>query len=295
MHTATFIEGLKPLANVYDTFMLDQWGVLHFGKQAPSYVIETLEHLKERGKSVVIISNSGKGADFSVGRLEELGINRDLYTHIVTSGEMVRQGLTMKTGPVFQDLGETCYLIADSHDETVKELPVKTTTKPADANFILMTGVDYLSQTLESYDPILKECLENKLPLICANPDMVAVEDSGTYYGPGALAARYKEMGGEVRYIGKPHKSIFAYALTLVANATPSKTIMVGDSMGHDILGGAGMGFDTCLISTGSHEELFKENSQEKAMQKLEEQYNTSATYVISHFSLEDIAQKDAA
>ncbi len=295
MNTATFIEGIKPLANIYDIFMLDQWGVLHFGKRAPKYVIETLEYLKERGKSVIIISNSGKAADFSVQRMKKLGIDRDLYTHIVTSGEMVRQGLTMKTGPVFQDLGAKCYLFTDSKDKTSKDLPVDLVKSPQDADYALMTGVDYLTKSLEDYDDALKACLENKLPLICANPDMVAVEESGTYFGPGAVAARYKEMEGEVRYVGKPHKSIFAYALSLVVNATPSKTIMIGDSMGHDILGGAGMGFDTCLISTGSHDELFTKNKMEIAMKKLEDEYNTSATYVMPHFSLDDIAQKDAA
>ena len=51
--------------------------------------------------------------------------------------------------------------------------------------------------------------------MICANPDMVTVYGHERAVGPGAVAHRYHELGGAVHYIGKPHKAIFRYCLSL--------------------------------------------------------------------------------
>lgn len=287
----TIIEGISKLITTYETFILDQWGVLHFGQKAHSSVIDALKNLKQLGKTTIILSNSGKGAEYSRKRLEELGIGPKLYTDFVTSGEMVRQGLMKKEGPVFKSLGRRCLLISAKNDRTTVEgLDLDVTDDPANADFILMTGCDNRTKSVQDYERLLRDCAAKGLKMICANPDMVAVDGVETHYGPGQIAARYTDFGGVVDYIGKPHKPIFAYALSLVPEGLPSSTIMIGDSMGHDILGGAAMGFDTCLTMTGAHAAHFNATEGDRAkiqntVAKLARQYGAAPSFVIPRFT----------
>ena len=92
-----------------------------------------------------------------------------------------------------------------------------------------------------------------RLPLLCANPDVKMFGAQGFLPGPGALAQFYESLGGEVTYIGKPHRAIFVAALHLLGDPPPSRVLMVGDSVNHDIAGGNGVGLLTALITSGVH------------------------------------------
>ena len=93
MSTMTFCQGLYELMDSYDGFIMDQWGVLHNGVQAYEGVIDSLGHLKQRKKQVVILSNSAKRSDDNVERLKKLGIKPSMYKAVVTAGEVAWQGL----------------------------------------------------------------------------------------------------------------------------------------------------------------------------------------------------------
>ena len=46
--------------------------------------------------------------------------------------------------------------------------------------------------------------------MICANPDICALQPDGSFaYMPGKMAKRYEEMGGNVIYFGKPYVEHF--------------------------------------------------------------------------------------
>ena len=55
------IARLSALADSFDLFMIDQFGVLHDGVSPYLGAIECLASLKARGKGVVLLSNSGNG------------------------------------------------------------------------------------------------------------------------------------------------------------------------------------------------------------------------------------------
>ena len=50
------INNISEIIQKYDTFILDQWGVLHNGGNAFEHAVETLKLLKENNKKVVILS-----------------------------------------------------------------------------------------------------------------------------------------------------------------------------------------------------------------------------------------------
>ena len=51
------IQGIKDIINSYDTFILDQWGVMHDGKRGYDHAIECVNFLKKNNKNLIIISN----------------------------------------------------------------------------------------------------------------------------------------------------------------------------------------------------------------------------------------------
>lgn len=67
------IPALSAVADAYDAFLVDQYGVLRDGRGPYPGAAETLVRLKQAGKRVIILSNSGKRSAENDRRLEALG------------------------------------------------------------------------------------------------------------------------------------------------------------------------------------------------------------------------------
>lgn len=260
-----FCEGISDISDSYSGFIIDQWGVLHNGETVYEDVIECLKELKARKKYVIILSNSGKRAEENKERLKKLGIGPSLYSTIVTSGEMTWQGLEHQNEGVFKDIGTKCYLISRGGDRSIiKDSKVELVDDIAKADFLLISGLDSPDKTLEDYEPVLKHAVRKQMKCLCANPDMRGVMGGMTIMGPGTLAQRFQDFGGVVHYIGKPHQPIFQHCIKLLQDQEiyPGETVVIGDTMGHDILGGALANMDTCLVKTGLHEPVFRKTTE---------------------------------
>ncbi len=256
-----FCQGISDISDSYSGFIIDQWGVLHDGVKVFDGVVDCLKQLKERQKFVIILSNSGKRAEPNQERMEEFGIPPDLYDLIVTSGEFTWQGLNSQTEGYFQNIGKRCFVISRGGDRSIIEgLDVELVDEPKDADFMIISGADSPSKTLEEYEPVLKQAARYKLKAICANPDSLGVMGGKNIMGPGTLAARYKDFGGIVHYVGKPHQPIFQHCIKVLQQQQiyPGQTVMIGDTMAHDILGGTLVNIDTCLVKRGIHSSVFK-------------------------------------
>lgn len=281
-----FIDGLGEIVDDYDLFLLDQFGVLHFGQKAPSSTEEALRFLKAQGKCVVILSNTSKDVVHSAARLAQWGIPAELYDLLVTSGEIVRLGVQRRDFAPFDTLASNrCFFISRTGDyQGFDDIGLEFMDDPAQADFIIMTNCDYRTRPLDSYFPMLEACRAHDLLMISANPDKVVVEGDQTFYGPGQIAAHYEKIGGRVHYIGKPDKAIYDYTLNQLPPVAAKRTLMVGDSMGHDIVGGARMHFGTCLTRTGAHAAMFQEHGDHEAVERLSRQYGVAPKFVMPKF-----------
>ena len=258
MSTMTFCQGLYELMDSYDGFIMDQWGVLHNGVQTYDGVIDSLNHLKQRKKQVVILSNSAKRSDDNVERLKKLGIKPSHYKSVVTAGEVAWQGLRTQTDAPFKDIGKKCYLICRPDDSgLLNGLDIEIVKDIEEAEFILITSFDPNGTKLEDLDPVFKKAVIKRLPAICANPDMITVYGHERAVGPGAVAKRYHDLGGMAHLIGKPHKTIFRYAQGLFEGVIPSRILVIGDSLQHDIAGAIAVDMDTAFITSGIHNSAF--------------------------------------
>ena len=63
---------LEALAERYDAFLIDQFGVIHDGAQAYEGAVDAMSYLQRRGRKVVIISNSSRRKGDTVARLRSM-------------------------------------------------------------------------------------------------------------------------------------------------------------------------------------------------------------------------------
>lgn len=273
MSNMTFCQGLYELMDSYDGFIMDQWGVLHNGLHPYDSVLDSLNHLKHRKKQVVILSNSAKRSADNVERLKKLGIKPGMYKAVVTAGEVTWQGLKEQKDAPFKGLGKKCYLISRPDDKSLLNgLDIELVPDIEQANFILINSFDTAAMKPEALDPVFKKASAKRIPMICANPDTITVYGHERAIGPGAIANRYHELGGAVHYIGKPHKTIFRYCLTLFDGVIPSRILVIGDSIQHDIAGGVAVDLDTAFITGGIHASAFKPGMSTEQKRKVMEQ-----------------------
>lgn len=249
--------GLGELADRYDVFLVDQWGVLHDGHRPFPGVLQCLRRLAQAGKRVIIISNSGKRAACNAVRLDALGFPRNRYTQLVSSGEIAWQMLAAGRG-VFRSLRRTpCLLLASDAAETFADgLATPLVARVEAAGFILLAGVDD-TRPPAFYQAMMREGVARQLPLICINPDLTRMTSAGLQPGAGALAREYQAAGGKVYFIGKPYPEIYQHCLHLAQDAPLSRVLAVGDSLHHDVAGGLSAGLDTLLTLEGVHRDHF--------------------------------------
>ena len=276
-----FCQGISDISDSYMGFIIDQWGVLHNGEKPYDGVLDCLKELKARNKFIIILSNSGKRSEENIARLKKIGIGPSMYDVLLTSGEMCWQGLKNQDKGFFKGLGKKCYLITRGDDRSIVDgLDIEVVANIKDANFLLIGGADSPEKTLEDYEPVLKAAVRKQIIALCANPDSLGVMGAQNIMGPGTLAARYKDFGGVVHYIGKPHQPIFQHCIEILQQKEiyPGQTIMIGDTIAHDILGGSLVNIDTCLVMSGLHNAALKKAKTaadlDKALTNLVNQYN---------------------
>lgn len=276
------IEGIGALADEFDIFLLDQWGVIHDGVDLHPGALEAMQKLAAADKKTVILSNSGKRASDSHGRLDSLGVDRSLYLEIITSGELVYKNLAMRTDPFYAALGKRFLMFAwDTNRGIVEGTGFEEVGEIGDADFILCAGTD--QQDLSWYDPFLEEGLARGLPMICANPDRVSVQPDGSLkICPGAIAEVYERRGGKVRWHGKPTREVYEMCGEIAGGL--DRAIGVGDSLIHDIKGASDAGIASLLILGGIHSEEVERPLTPQGIDALAGKYGARPTHAADLF-----------
>ncbi|WP_298376138.1 TIGR01459 family HAD-type hydrolase [uncultured Bradyrhizobium sp.] len=251
---ASPIAGLHAIADRFDHVLLDQWGTLHEGLAVFPAALDCVARLREAGKRILILSNSGKRASSNQRGLAALGLPPEAYDGVLSSGEVTWRGLHAREQAPFADLGRACFLISRDGDRSIVEgadLVVVSTMR--DADFILLGGLDDDAAEPERWRAQLMAAAARQLPMLCANPDLVMFGAAGLIPAPGALAAFYQSLGGTVLFVGKPYPPMFAAARDRLGHPPPDRILVIGDSLDHDIAGGRAAGMLTLLIGSGAH------------------------------------------
>ena len=210
------LHGIGEIADAYDGFILDVWGVLHDGLKPFPGVLDALRRLRKQEKRVVVLSNAPRRAAPVGNRLAEIGIPPELYDHIHTSGEETWQHLKRRDDPFYAALGQACYLIAPPRDNGVMEgLDFERVEDIAAAEFVFNTGPWGWDEDVVRYEAMLQGARQRNLPMVCANPDLVVHHQGRRAICAGAIAQRYEELGGTVRWHGKDRDEVYRPAVQI--------------------------------------------------------------------------------
>jgi HAD superfamily hydrolase (TIGR01459 family) len=249
------LPGFAPLAERYEGFILDLWGVIHDGVNAFPHAVDCLARLRAAGKRTLLLSNVPRPNNAAQDLMRGMGIPDDLYSDILTSGEAVRRSLQDPPDLWWAELGARVFHLGPERDRGVMEgLSLTKVSEPADANFVLNTGPDdHRNPTdMAEFEDVLRDCARHHLPMICANPDLHVIRGGVRVLCAGSLALRYRELGGDVRSIGKPDPTIYQPVLQSLGLPV-DRVLAVGDALHTDIAGAAGVDIASCWVLSGIH------------------------------------------
>ncbi|WP_407158906.1 TIGR01459 family HAD-type hydrolase [Bradyrhizobium sp. STM 3557] len=252
-----FVERLRDLVGGKQVVLSDIWGVVHNGLEAFPDACEALHRYRSEGGTVILITNAPRPADSVQRQLRKLGVADDVYNAIVSSGDLTRHYVAAHPG------GKVFWLGPERDNSIYRGLAL-TISPLEEADYIICTGLfDDETETPDDYRPMMLRARERKLPLICANPDIVVERGDRLIYCAGAIAELYRELGGEVIFYGKPHQPIYERAMELAAAhvshpITRDKVLAIGDSVRTDLAGAHGFGIDLLFVTRGIHSEEFE-------------------------------------
>jgi HAD superfamily hydrolase (TIGR01459 family) len=249
------LSGFASLADRYNGFVLDLWGVIHDGVNAFPHAVETLKHLRAAGKRTLLLSNVPRPNGAVQTMMRRMGIEDSLYTGILTSGEAVRRALQNPPDLWWAELGTRVFHLGPERDRPVLDgLPLIVAKTPAEADFVLNTGPDdhRNPSNMAEFESVLADCARHRLKMICANPDLAVIRGGVRVLCAGALAVRYLELGGDVRSLGKPDPAIYQPVLGQL-DLPPDQVLAVGDSLHTDIAGAVSVDLASCWVLDGVH------------------------------------------
>lgn len=251
------IPSLSDISHLYDVIYCDLWGCLHNGKAPFPAAVAALQAFRAAGGTVLLLTNSPRPKPGVIRQLDILGVPRDCWDDIATSGDAAQHALF--SGAV----GQNVWHIGPERDlgfftETPDDIPQTPITRVplAQAQGIVCTGLfDDQTETPDDYRGQLLLAKVNRLKMLCANPDIAVDYGDRRIFCAGALAQLYTDMGGEVLYFGKPHPPIYDLAQRRLAAShgitSPDRVLCIGDGIATDIQGANGEGLDALFITGG--------------------------------------------
>ena len=247
------LSAFAGISDRYDGFIFDVWGTLYDGGNAFPGALETVKALAERDKKILVLSNSPRIPVIVGERLKAIGFELGWFTEIVTSGGMVADIVGGRRDAASAALGErVLWLGQERFPDTVPAGSFTVVQDAGEADWVLNAGPEISETRLEDFETVLSASAKRNLPMICANPDKSVLQSGAQLLCAGAMAERYEEMGGPVRYFGKPYPEIFARCLDRIG-LPADRVLVVGDNLETDILGANRTGIDSLLLGCGIH------------------------------------------
>ncbi len=262
------LNGLQSIADNYDLFYIDLWGVIHNGIKLHEQAITVLKELLKKDKDFVLLTNAPRPNKTVRNFLQKMGMDQELRDHVFTSGEAalnyLKKNFLLKK---FYHIGpprdfDLFHLFEDNKCEDIKE-----------SEYLLCTGLfDDYDKDLIYYKDLFDNHTNKKM--ICTNPDLIVDRGDKRELCAGSVAMVFEKMGGEVVYFGKPHPEVYNQSI----NNNKKKILAIGDNLNTDIKGANLLNYDSLLVSNGIHRDEIKD----KGIQKVSKEYETIINFIQS-------------
>ena len=239
------VPNLGALADNFDVFLFDAYGVLNVGNTPVSGAPERIAALQAMGKRALVLTN---GASFPISdrlpQYRSFGFNfsaddvissRDVLSAHLATLPTIRWAAMAPKDASYEGLGVSYDLLEDNPETYEK------------AEGFLLLGSQIWNDARQAL--LVKALRAHPRPLLVGNPDLVAPYEHGFTLQPGLYGHQLAdETGIAPQFFGKPFGSMFTEAKRRYGNTPPERVLMIGDTLHTDILGGAAAGVKTLLV-----------------------------------------------
>jgi glycerol-1-phosphatase len=243
---------LLALADEFDVFLLDAYGVLNVGRAPVPGAPEAVAALAARGKRLLVLTNGATyDAQQSLATYRSYGFGLERH-QVVSSRDLLASALTAYPT-------ETVWGIAAPAHACLERLPARVARLADDPlPYVAADGFVLLSSsgwTDARQARLVAAVRARPRPVLVANPDLVAPREDGFSVEPGFYAHALGDLTGiALQFFGKPYANAFDEARRRLAQqgvavTDPARVVMVGDTLHTDVLGGAAAGFRTALVT----------------------------------------------
>jgi HAD superfamily hydrolase (TIGR01459 family) len=246
----SYLDALDPK---YRLILCDVWGVVHDGVTLYPGAERRLTQWRGKGRCVALITNAPRTAHAVEQQLAKIGLPRNAYDFVATSGEAGIEALIALSKPVG--------FVGTAGDREILEGRGVRIDVAHDFTDLACTGVEEGRPDPRDYLADLERWADRDVHMHCLNPDRVVIRGGVPEACAGAIADLYQGLGGRVTWYGKPHAAIYIHTLHRAGDPPKDEVLAVGDGLQTDVLGAARMGFDTVFITGGINAgEPFPEN-----------------------------------
>lgn len=247
------------IAEHFKAIFLDSYGVIKNYKGLIEGVQDTIDFLRSKEIALRILTNDASRSQHQQAEsFYKLGI-RTIETHeIITSGMMARQFLQNKITS-----GKIAYLGTENSAEyilqsglehiAVKDVQLDHIDDISAFVFLDDEGFDWNTDINKTVNLLRRK----NIPVIIANSDkMYPVSKNDVSVATGGIAKLVENMlNKKFIHFGKPDSQMFMYAFDQLNQKnfySKDEILMVGDTLGTDVLGGNKFGVKTMLVLTGN-------------------------------------------
>lgn len=237
--------GLRELAQSFDGFFLDSYGVLNQAGEALPTAAAGVAWLKSQGKTVrVLTNNAALSEEENRLALCRLGIPLEAG-EVICSGSLLAETVEREKihGPVY-------FLGLPGGRSYLEQAGLESTEDASQARCVVLASTrGYRMRRIAIARAILSR---GDVPLVVLNPDTVAPREGGRMFRVSGVTARslQEDTGCKVLLLGKPFGAMYDMALRRTG-LSRERSIVLGDTLATDILGGRQAGFAAALVLTG--------------------------------------------
>ncbi len=231
----------------YQALFMDMDGVIYLDREPIPDAVEFISTARAAGKRLLFLTNNSR---LTRGQYREklvgMGVEAredEILTSAAATADFLLENYEVKGKRAFfiggrgleEELGRT-------------GLALLAGEEGREADFVVV-GWD----TELTYDKLRVACLalHSGAVFVGTNADATFPAPDGLWPGAGSiLAALERAAGREALVVGKPNPYMLETALGR-AGSKADATLMIGDRLETDVLGGWRAGLDTCLVLTG--------------------------------------------
>lgn len=255
MKEASFLS----IAEHFKAIFLDSYGVIKNYKGLIEGVQNTIDFIRHKDIALRILTNDASRSQHQQAEsFYKLGI-RTIETHeIITSGMMAKQFLQNKINS-----GKIAYLGTENSAEyilqsglehiAVRDIDLERIDDVTAFVFLDDEGFDWNTDISKTVNLLRRK----NIPVIVANSDkLYPISKNDVSVATGGIAKLVESMlNKKFIHFGKPDSQMFMYAfdqLNQKSFYSKDEILMVGDTLGTDILGGNKFGVKTTLVLSGN-------------------------------------------